>query len=86
MTLLTDSLAALLWVGAAILLVLGVHRAASRLMPPPSAPDEHGHVSAPFRTPPGAFERLLETDIGTAPVLARAEGERRAARYRGTVP
>jgi hypothetical protein len=57
MTLLTDSLAALLWVGAAILLVLGVHRAASRLMPPPSAP-----------------------------VLARAEGERRAARYRGTVP
>lgn len=38
----------------------------------------------PFRTPPGAFERLLETDIGTSAVLPRAEVERRAAGYRGT--
>jgi hypothetical protein len=42
--------------------------------------------TAPFRTPPGAFERLLETDIGAAPVVARAEIERRAADYRGTKP
>jgi hypothetical protein len=42
--------------------------------------------TAPFRTPPGAFERLLETDIGAAPVVARAEIERRAAEYRGTRP
>ncbi len=40
----------------------------------------------PFRTPPGAFDRLLETDIGTTPVLARADIEQRAARYRGTTP
>ena len=42
--------------------------------------------TSPFRTPPGAFERLLETDIGTTPVIARTEIERRAARYRGTQP
>lgn len=40
----------------------------------------------PFRTPAGAFERLLETDIGTTPVLGRDEIEKRAARYRGTTP
>jgi hypothetical protein len=40
----------------------------------------------PFRTPPGAFERLLETDIGTTPVISRTEVERRAAQYRGTRP
>jgi hypothetical protein len=40
----------------------------------------------PFRTPPGAFVRLLETDIGASPVLPRAEIERRAAAYRGTRP
>lgn len=38
----------------------------------------------PFRTPPGAFERLLESDIGATPGLPAAEIERRAARYRGT--
>jgi hypothetical protein len=40
----------------------------------------------PFRTPPGAFERLLETDIGATPVISRTEVERRAAQYRGTRP
>jgi hypothetical protein len=40
----------------------------------------------PFRTPPGSFERLLETDIGTTPVISRTEVERRAAQYRGTRP
>jgi hypothetical protein len=42
--------------------------------------------TAPLRTPPGAFERLLETDIGATPVIARAEIERRAAGYQGTTP
>ena len=77
MTLLTDTLVALLWVGGAILLVLGVHWAARRYMPP---------LTPPFRTPPGAFERLLETDIGATPVISRTEVERRAAQYRGTRP
>jgi hypothetical protein len=40
----------------------------------------------PFRTPPGAFQRLLETDIGATPVISRAEIEQRAAQYRGTHP
>jgi hypothetical protein len=35
---------------------------------------------------PGAFERLLETDIGTTPVISRTKVERRAAQYRGTRP
>lgn len=42
--------------------------------------------TSPFRTPPGAFERLLETDIGATPQLPRADVERRAKLYRGTTP
>jgi hypothetical protein len=42
--------------------------------------------TAPFKTPPGAFHRLLETDIGLAHGLPREEVERRAAQYRGTTP
>jgi hypothetical protein len=42
--------------------------------------------TAPFKTPPGAFERLLETDVGLAPSLPREEVERRASQYRGTTP
>jgi hypothetical protein len=40
----------------------------------------------PFRVEPGAFVRLLETDIGATPTLPAAEIERRAAQYRGTTP